>query len=314
MKSTAAQRYHRASAGLALLSVLGLATCEKPVPITGSNAVPVASVMITPGTLRVAAGSTGQLTATPQDASGAPLAGRVVTWASTNGAYATVNSSGMVTGVAIGAATITAISEGQSGDAVAIGDRGAGGVRDGDARPRAGGGGQHGAADGDAEGRERQSAHGADGDVGQWQPGGGGGERERTGDGRGGRRGDDHGDERRAERQRGHHGGARAGGIGDGEPGGAERPGGLDGAADRHAEGCRRQPAHGPDGDVGLEQHGGGDGERERAGDGGGGGRGDDHGDERGGKRDGGADGFCAPAAGHMRHPRGRVAEHRVGP
>src|SRR3989442_6487695 len=31
-------------------------------------------------------------------------------WASTNGAYATVNSSGMVTGVAIGAATITAIT------------------------------------------------------------------------------------------------------------------------------------------------------------------------------------------------------------
>src|SRR2546426_892300 len=120
MKSTAAQRYHRASAGLALLSVLGLATCEKPLPITGSNAVPVASVVITPGTLRVAAGSTAQLTATPQDASGAPLAGRVVTWASTNGAYATVNSSGMVTGVAIGAATITAISEGQTGAAAVI--------------------------------------------------------------------------------------------------------------------------------------------------------------------------------------------------
>src|SRR3989454_11800814 len=120
MKSTAAQRYHRASAGLALLSVLGLATCEKPLPITGSNAVPVASVVITPGTLRVAAGSTAQLTATPQDASGAPLAGRVVTWASTNGAYATVNSSGMVTGVAIGAATIMAISEGQTGAAAVI--------------------------------------------------------------------------------------------------------------------------------------------------------------------------------------------------
>src|SRR3989442_5958193 len=120
MKSPAAQRYPRASAGLALLSVRGLATCEKPLTITGSNAVPVASVVITPGTLRVAAGSTAQLTATTQDASGAQLAGRVVTWASTNGAYATVNSSGMVTGVAIGAATITAISEGQTGAAAVI--------------------------------------------------------------------------------------------------------------------------------------------------------------------------------------------------
>src|SRR3989442_1938844 len=120
MRYTSAQRHRRAAAGLALLSVLGLATCEKPVGITGSNLVPVASVVITPGTLRVAAGSTGQLTATPQDASGNPLSGRVVTWASINGAYATVNGSGMVTGVAIGATTVTAISEGQTGAAAVI--------------------------------------------------------------------------------------------------------------------------------------------------------------------------------------------------
>jgi len=60
-----------------------------------------------------------QLTATPQDVDGNPLSGRVVTWASTNLGVATVNSSGLVTGVAAGVATVTVACEGQS-SAVAI--------------------------------------------------------------------------------------------------------------------------------------------------------------------------------------------------
>src|SRR2546430_17584756 len=58
-----------------------------------------------------------QLAATPKDASGTPLSGRVVTWASSNTAVATVNGSGLVYGVAAGAATITATHEGQGGTA-----------------------------------------------------------------------------------------------------------------------------------------------------------------------------------------------------
>ncbi|PYP18109.1 MAG: hypothetical protein DMD52_02690 [Gemmatimonadetes bacterium] len=117
MRYTGTQRYRRVSAGLALLSVLGLATCEKPLPTSGSTTVPVASVAVSPPSLSVGAGTTGQLTATPKDANGAALSGRVVTWASSNSAAATVNGSGMVTGVAVGAATITATSEGQNGTA-----------------------------------------------------------------------------------------------------------------------------------------------------------------------------------------------------
>jgi len=79
--------------------------------------VPVASVSVSPAAPSVQVGQTAQLTATPRDASGNPLSGRVVTWASDAPAVATVNGSGLVTGVAAGSATITATSEGRSGTA-----------------------------------------------------------------------------------------------------------------------------------------------------------------------------------------------------
>src|SRR5207253_1403744 len=77
--------------------------------------VPVASVEVTPATASVQAGQTVQLTATPKDAGGAPLSGRTVTWSSSTPAVATVSSSGLVSGVTPGSATITATSEGKSG-------------------------------------------------------------------------------------------------------------------------------------------------------------------------------------------------------
>src|SRR5213083_80176 len=78
---------------------------------------PVAAVAVSPAAPTVQVGQTAQLTATPQDASGNPLTGRVITWQSSNGAVAGVNGSGLVSGVATGTATITATSEGQSGTA-----------------------------------------------------------------------------------------------------------------------------------------------------------------------------------------------------
>ena len=77
--------------------------------------LPVASVTVTPASASVPAGGSMQLTATPKDANGNALTGRTVTWSSSNTAAATVNGSGLVTGVAAGSATITATSEGQSG-------------------------------------------------------------------------------------------------------------------------------------------------------------------------------------------------------
>ncbi len=81
------------------------------------TAVPVASVTVTPASAGVPAGNTVQLTATPKDANGNTLSGRAVTWSSSNTAAASVSSSGLVTGIAAGSATITATSEGQSGTA-----------------------------------------------------------------------------------------------------------------------------------------------------------------------------------------------------
>src|SRR5438128_6563092 len=78
---------------------------------------PVAAVSVSPASASVPVGQTAQLTATPRDAAGNPLSGRVVTWASSNTAAGTVNGSGLVSGVAAGTATITATSEGQSGSA-----------------------------------------------------------------------------------------------------------------------------------------------------------------------------------------------------
>jgi len=77
--------------------------------------VAVASVTVTPAQASVAAGQTVQLTATPRDANGNGLTGRVITWTSGTTAAATVGGSGLVRGVAAGSATITATSEGRSG-------------------------------------------------------------------------------------------------------------------------------------------------------------------------------------------------------
>jgi len=78
---------------------------------------PVASVEVSPTTLDLTVGQTGQLTATPKNASGEALTGRTVSWDSSDDGVATVDSNGLVTAVAAGSATVTATSEGQTGSA-----------------------------------------------------------------------------------------------------------------------------------------------------------------------------------------------------
>src|SRR5437016_5246868 len=77
--------------------------------------VPVASVTVSPATASVFVGQTTQLTATPKDVNGNTLTGRAITWASSPSSIAGVNGNGLVAGVAVGSATITATSEGKSG-------------------------------------------------------------------------------------------------------------------------------------------------------------------------------------------------------
>ncbi len=77
----------------------------------------VATVTVTPSPITMTVGQTTQFTATLKDAGGSVVNGRVVTWASSNPAAATVSAAGLVTAVASGSTTITASSEGKSGTA-----------------------------------------------------------------------------------------------------------------------------------------------------------------------------------------------------
>src|SRR6476469_5387217 len=77
--------------------------------------VPVASVAVAPTSATIIAPNTRQLTASALDANLNVLTGRAVTWSSSDQSIATVDASGLVTGVAAGVATITAASEGKSG-------------------------------------------------------------------------------------------------------------------------------------------------------------------------------------------------------
>jgi alpha-tubulin suppressor-like RCC1 family protein/uncharacterized protein YjdB len=88
---------------------------------TGGSGTPstaaVATVSLTPATATVTTGRTAPLSPVTRDAAGNVLTGRTITWRSSADSIARVDAQGVVTGVAIGAATITATSEGQSATA-----------------------------------------------------------------------------------------------------------------------------------------------------------------------------------------------------
>ena len=87
------------------------------VTVTPLPPAPVASVAISPATSSLTIGQTQQLTATLRDAAGNILTGRSVSWGTSADGIASVSSTGLVTAVAVGNATITATSEGVSGTA-----------------------------------------------------------------------------------------------------------------------------------------------------------------------------------------------------
>jgi uncharacterized protein YjdB len=74
--------------------------------------VPIASIALAPENPVVDVGESLQLQATPRDAAGRPLAGRSLQWTSSDVAVATVSSTGLVTGIAPGSATITVSAPG----------------------------------------------------------------------------------------------------------------------------------------------------------------------------------------------------------
>lgn len=76
---------------------------------------PVGAVNVAPATLQIARGQQSGATAELRDAKGHLIDDRTATWASSDPSVATVSASGVIQGVKIGTATITASSEGKSG-------------------------------------------------------------------------------------------------------------------------------------------------------------------------------------------------------
>jgi hypothetical protein len=84
--------------------------------ITVTAVTPVVTTdTVAPTSASVIAGLTTTLQATVKDQNGNVMTGQTVNWSTSNAAAATVSSSGVVTGVAAGSATITATSSGKSG-------------------------------------------------------------------------------------------------------------------------------------------------------------------------------------------------------
>ena len=79
--------------------------------------IPVNIVQIIPSSATISVGRTAGLVAQLLDASGAPLAGRTVTWSSDKPQIASIASDGIVTAVSAGQATVTATAEGKSATA-----------------------------------------------------------------------------------------------------------------------------------------------------------------------------------------------------
>jgi uncharacterized protein YjdB len=97
-----------ASSGVSGTATITVTTAPPPSPV-------VTTVTVSPTSAAVNVGATTTLTATVKDQNGNVMAGQTVTWSTNNAPVATVNSSGVVTGVSGGSATITATSSGKSG-------------------------------------------------------------------------------------------------------------------------------------------------------------------------------------------------------
>ncbi len=111
-------------AGLLTGRVVGsttiIATSEGISGTTSSRVVvaAVASITISPAADTVALNGVTQYTAIVRDARNVVLAGRLVAWSTSNSSRASVSTTGVVTAIGPGSATITATVEGRSGTAL----------------------------------------------------------------------------------------------------------------------------------------------------------------------------------------------------
>ena len=100
--------------GAALAAVSACGGGEAAAPRT------VASVEVTPSTVTVQPAQSSTLTATAREADGTAVAGRPVTWSSSNPSVATVSAGGVVTGVSDGVTSVSAAVGTVSGSAAVV--------------------------------------------------------------------------------------------------------------------------------------------------------------------------------------------------
>jgi hypothetical protein len=111
------------SSGLVTAHALGVATITAASGSRSGVATinvippPISSITVAPTNDTLLVGETVQLTTTLRDASNNIVTGRTVAWSSNSTTVATVSSSGLVTGVGDGTATITASIDGRSASA-----------------------------------------------------------------------------------------------------------------------------------------------------------------------------------------------------
>ena len=95
---------------LTVLACIALSTRPAQSLEVSSNTAAVATITVTPSSPSIAVFATQQFTATAKDAKGHVITGLTFTWASSAKSIATINSSGLATGVAAGTTQITATS------------------------------------------------------------------------------------------------------------------------------------------------------------------------------------------------------------
>lgn len=118
MRRFAARLYRPLSLVSAVAALAGCGGSNGDSPTGQPPAAAVATVTIAGPATSVNVGESLQLAATLRDQSGKALSGRTVDWTTSDANVASVNGSGLVTGISAGSATVTATSESKSGTAV----------------------------------------------------------------------------------------------------------------------------------------------------------------------------------------------------
>jgi hypothetical protein len=101
---------HRLTAMLVLVAGFALGSCDSP-----AAPAAIATLTVTTPAATLIVGETMQAAATAHAANGTALADRPIEWSSSNDAIATVSAAGLIAAAAPGPVTITASSEGRTG-------------------------------------------------------------------------------------------------------------------------------------------------------------------------------------------------------